>query len=786
MKKITLLSLFLLVWMTSLFAQERDSVAVNKFLAYLDVEEKQIAENRKERIVLGAELKETEKALLVASKEKTEKEEEEKKIRLGATLVQSNLNTRSKALDYNKKRTETVNEFHLASTKKVELTDVLLSDVTREYDNLSAKIEVEKTEVEKQVVALRKQETKVHQLDVDAKKRKNSVGINQQASTMLAVSLSDASAEKTSLESGVSTTAVRIEKLEEEVIVQQRELEATEAKIVNNAKKLSENEKTLDSWEKKLKDVNFRIVNLENNRKDKKSDLEHLPDSLKTSAVLEATQEEVRMINDHLLQLGKEVKQLEVDITRLKEVSRVIKLENESLMNAKNINQSRLYSIKEDKKNASDEYKKKKVALGSLNENLEKMLTEKEKVTIALHKAENELSFYESEYEKRNTQLQTGKTEQAERLNRLVRDEKKQATLRTEKNRLSKEFNTTKLKNTKEKKELTILRNQRNTLETSVDSLAREKKQFVHHQKLADKELELILKKVNEIEAKKIVTNERLKELESTVEEDLLGGFAEARRGEYDEFLTSLEIALDKEPENAELHTLMGYTHYMEGHLDYASRFYNKAINETPDFVDPYLLRAELREHEENYSGALKDYNQVSYLDPQRGEVVYKEGVLLYHYLNKQKEACEMWEKALDLGVEKANEQITLHCSETTEARYFVMTQLTDRAVSGTYGFDPSNPIRVGRNKTQHDKNIPLFLELLRDSRGRSVKFVRYGSCCRYSTEKGLRNEGLLEKYRVSYRNENGKKVTEMLYFTFYDFETPKVPKGMETNHEIY
>jgi hypothetical protein len=77
-------------------------------------------------------------------------------------------------------------------------------------------------------------------------------------------------------------------------------------------------------------------------------------------------------------------------------------------------------------------------------------------------------------------------------------------------------------------------------------------------------------------------------------------------------------------------------------------------------------------------------------------------------------------------------------------------------------------------------------LQLLRDKQGKPVDFVRYGSCCRYSTENGLRGEGLMERYRISYKNEKGKKEQKTLYFSFYDFDKPKVPKGFDTNHDIY
>ena len=111
---------------------------------------------------------------------------------------------------------------------------------------------------------------------------------------------------------------------------------------------------------------------------------------------------------------------------------------------------------------------------------------------------------------------------------------------------------------------------------------------------------------------------------------------------------------------------------------------------------------------------------------------------------------------------------------------------MSKRAIKDSYGYEESNPIKVGVNKERQDYNIVLYLQLLRDKQGKAVKFVRYGSCCRYTTENGLRNEGLLERYIVTFKNENGKKEEKSLFFTFYDFDKPKVPKGFDTNHAIY
>ena len=248
----------------------------------------------------------------------------------------------------------------------------------------------------------------------------------------------------------------------------------------------------------------------------------------------------------------------------------------------------------------------------------------------------------------------------------------------------------------------------------------------------------------------------------------------------------TLRAVLDKDKSSATSHTLMGYTHYVKGDLDAAEEAYTDAINESPRFIDPYFLRAELRQDIDNYNGALKDYNQVVYLDSTKADAYFKQGVLLYYFLNEPDRGCESWKVAFKLGVKEANEKLIEHCAESADSGFYEIVQLTKRAIKDTYGYEMSNPIMVGKNKRRQDYNIVLYLQLLRDQHGNSVKFVRYGSCCRYTTEKGLSNEGLMERYRVTYKNEKGKEEQKTLYFTFYDFDKPMVPKGFDTNHDIY
>jgi len=790
MIKISIFTILFLGSFTQLMAQSElklsDSLKNKAYLAYINTKEKEILDKKSERVSLHASLLETDSLLKLSEEKLVVVEAANKSIRLDVNAVETGLSTHKEVLEYNKSRTIAVNESQLDAKKSVDLSRVQLGESRRAYDELELIITADKDKIKRKTGQLVTQEEEVRELDLEFRKRENLVEVNTSSVTSLTISLDDASRRQEDLKREIVATQVILDQLDTDLIVQQTEVETTENEIIKNTERLEANVKNSSSWEKQLSDVKDRIENLENNRRDKKNDLSRLPDSLRTSEVLLANQEEIRMINDHLKTMNDEVFQLEKDISQLEQVSRVIKTENENFENEQNVQQSRLASVRKDKVKEELKLKEQRAENQTVGVKIHDLSAEKEQTHMAIQKAENELEYYKGEYARRNEQLTQDEAEQVALRNKVESNSDKKDSLLTQKDIFIDEFNLATYLNNKETAELKKLRSNKRSLETSLDSLLKESKQLSHRYKVSEKELDLANNDIEKHIGDKKLIEERIKELTNYSEDDILKGIEEAKNGQFETFLSTLGLVLEKDKSNATSHTLMGYTHYMQGDLDQAEDAYTDAINESPKFIDPYVLRAELREVRDNYNGALKDYNQVVYLDSSKADAYYKQGVLLYYFLNEPDRGCESWEIAFKLGVKEANEKIIEHCTESSESRFYVITQLTKRAIKETYGYEMSNPIKVGENKERQDYNIVLYLQLLRDKQGKPVKFVRYGSCCRYTTENGVRNEGLLERYRITYKNAKGKKEEKILFFTFYDFEKPKVPKGFDTNHDIY
>jgi hypothetical protein len=75
----------------------------------------------------------------------------------------------------------------------------------------------------------------------------------------------------------------------------------------------------------------------------------------------------------------------------------------------------------------------------------------------------------------------------------------------------------------------------------------------------------------------------------------------------------------------------------------------------------------------------------------------------------------------------------------------------------------------------------PAKLDLLRDPQGKPITYERLGSCCDYTSEHGLFGIGKLDKYKITYLNENRKEKTTVVFISFYDYQEPQIIKGFKT-----
>jgi hypothetical protein len=115
------------------------------------------------------------------------------------------------------------------------------------------------------------------------------------------------------------------------------------------------------------------------------------------------------------------------------------------------------------------------------------------------------------------------------------------------------------------------------------------------------------------------------------------------------------------------------------------------------------------------------------------------------------------------------------------EKKTYVILELKKIADDDKYGYSPEKPVKVGTGPRSGPQNQHDYLRLLRDAKGKPVKYERKGSCCAYPSKNAIFGMALVDRYEVTYRNEKGRKKKTILYISFYDYEEPMIPKGFKT-----
>lgn len=102
---------------------------------------------------------------------------------------------------------------------------------------------------------------------------------------------------------------------------------------------------------------------------------------------------------------------------------------------------------------------------------------------------------------------------------------------------------------------------------------------------------------------------------------------------------------------------------------------------------------------------------------------------------------------------------------------------LTENSEDKTYGYDKSNPIKVGGVKENEGPlNQRRFLDALYGPNDKKMIYWRNGSCCHFDTKNASTYQGLLDIYSLV---EIGGADTLTLYLNFYDKGDLKIPVGL-------
>ncbi len=298
-------------------------------------------------------------------------------------------------------------------------------------------------------------------------------------------------------------------------------------------------------------------------------------------------------------------------------------------------------------------------------------------------------------------------------------------------------------------------------------------------------ELEAAQLKVKRVVAKNDSIQKYTRTGNPTTDSLVLTGIELALEVQKDTALYYFTEAVKKDPKAINARFLKAYTLFIHADNSLALAEINKLIELDPRYINAFKLRAKIYTYQKKHLYAVKDYDHVVYLNKDDAEAYLHRGTMYYFDLNQYQKACEDWNKALTLGAAKANIYIAEHCNLEDKTVYEV-NALSKVATEKDYGYAPTNPIKVGKDQNGRDSNIDAYFKLLRSPNGKKLIYHRVGSCCPYPSDNGINGKALLYKYQIDYDGRSGKKEPIYMYITYYDYESPKVPIGFQTEHEIY
>jgi tetratricopeptide (TPR) repeat protein len=263
-------------------------------------------------------------------------------------------------------------------------------------------------------------------------------------------------------------------------------------------------------------------------------------------------------------------------------------------------------------------------------------------------------------------------------------------------------------------------------------------------------------------------------------------GLEKAQLGQFEEAIKLFNKSIELQPEDYFSWYNRGIAKNKLGLYEESLSDFNQTINLAPEYKKGYLNRGTTKKHLTDYNGAIADYTFAIKLDPGYADAYYNRG-LVFELLSKRDSACIDFNKANELGQKKAQSKIE-KCNDTTSSNkdIYPILRLTKTSDNDQYGFTPDKPIKVGTGPDGGPSNQRAYLNLLRDSQGKPIKYNRLGSCCPYNSPHGLLGSAMLDKYEITFFNEIGKEESKIIYISFYDYEEPMIIYGFKTVQEKF
>lgn len=243
----------------------------------------------------------------------------------------------------------------------------------------------------------------------------------------------------------------------------------------------------------------------------------------------------------------------------------------------------------------------------------------------------------------------------------------------------------------------------------------------------------------------------------------------------YPEALKLLDTYILKFPKSKSLPDIYykkGLVNVELGNIDSAIANLTMAYRADNTFKEAVRTRGNLYYKQDKLAEALKDYDLAISIDSTFADA-YSNKALVYKKQSLMTEACENFQKSLQYGYVDAYHMVRKYCdSNSVTVKRYILQSLTTPAPDESYGYSEKNPIKIGSPVHRE----MMYLSLLRDSKGEPLKFKRTGSCCAYTNTRNSFGMALCDRYEFEIDGQ-----IKSLYISFYDYEEPKIPKGLQS-----
>jgi tetratricopeptide (TPR) repeat protein len=244
----------------------------------------------------------------------------------------------------------------------------------------------------------------------------------------------------------------------------------------------------------------------------------------------------------------------------------------------------------------------------------------------------------------------------------------------------------------------------------------------------------------------------------------------------YDEAVNLIDKCLAKEPGSAILWYNRGVFHSAQGAFKESIEDFTQSIIFDPTFKKSYNARGNSRQDVQDYQGAIYDYKVALKFDTAYIDALWNMAET-WEKLSDTTTAAFFYQKAANLGDDLSLERLNYY--RVNKKLNDTLLNITGYTTDSSYGFRPANPVYVGYNLYTLPQSERYYLDQLYDAQGNRVVYERIGSCCQYPSKNGILGYALLDKYMITYSDENNLQVKRILYISSYDNNNPLVPLGL-------